>query len=86
MDRLLLKTSRTTIAFMLMMAMGTVSLTISVSGFPASASACHPLSNSGHCCRAGQFCRYADAGKKGIASNGSRIICRNNNGLRWEPY
>ena len=49
---------------MLMMAMGTVSLTISVSGFPASASACHPLSNSGHCYRAGQVCRYADAGKR----------------------
>ena len=52
----------------------------------ASSPSCHPLTNSGHCYEPGEFCRHTDAGKRGIAGDGKRIVCRNNNGLRWEPY
>ncbi|SOD75089.1 hypothetical protein SAMN05892883_4294 [Jatrophihabitans sp. GAS493] len=46
---------------------------------------CHPLSNAGHCYKAGQFCRATDHGKSGTDANGRAIICRDNNGWRWEP-
>ncbi len=48
--------------------------------------ACRPLSNAGHCYEPGEFCRHSDRGVKGIAGDGKRIVCRNNDGLRWEPY
>jgi hypothetical protein len=46
---------------------------------------CHPLSNSGKCYSAGQFCRNSDHGVRGVAGNGDAIVCRDNNGWRWEP-
>lgn len=52
---------------------------------PAPSTGCHPLSNSGTCYRAGEYCRDTDHGVIGIASNGEAIICTYNNGWRWEP-
>jgi len=49
---------------------------------PAAVS-CHPLSNSGHCYTAGQFCRDVDHGVTGIAGNGATIVCEDKNGWRW---
>jgi hypothetical protein len=46
---------------------------------------CHPLTNSGTCYRAGELCRAADHGASGVAENGEAIVCRDNNGWRWEP-
>jgi hypothetical protein len=61
-----------------------VALTSLPSG--AGSMACRPLSNAGHCYEPGEFCRHSDRGVKGIAGDGKRIVCRNNDGLRWEPY
>jgi hypothetical protein len=57
-------------------------------GPPPSAPApagCHPLSNEGTCYKAGEFCRDSDHGKTGVAANGEKIICEDNDGWRWEP-
>jgi hypothetical protein len=46
---------------------------------------CYPLSSSGNCYRAGQFCSASDNGKSGIAANGQKITCRpSGNRYRWE--
>ncbi len=86
MDKLLIKSSKVTVALMMMMAMSIVSLTITAPQSPVSASSCRPLSNSGHCYYAGQYCRHADYGVRGIAGNGARIVCTSNNGIRWKAY
>jgi hypothetical protein len=52
---------------------------------PAAPATCYPLSNSGTCYRPGEFCRNSDHGKTGRTADGQAIICRNNNGWRWEP-
>lgn len=49
------------------------------------ASGCYPHTNSGGCYSAGEICRSADHGATGRAENGEAIVCRNNNGWRWEP-
>jgi hypothetical protein len=49
------------------------------------ASGCSPKTNSGGCYSAGEFCRSSDHGASGRAENGEAIVCRNNNGWRWEP-
>lgn len=46
---------------------------------------CYPLTNSGTCPSAGQFCRASDHGAYGVAKNGDAIVCRDNNGWRWQP-
>jgi hypothetical protein len=46
---------------------------------------CHPLTNSGNCYEPGEFCRKSDHGVTGVAGDGERITCENNNGWRWEP-
>lgn len=46
---------------------------------------CTPLTSSGHCYSAGEFCPAADHGMTGIAGNGEAIVCEDNNGWRWEP-
>lgn len=46
---------------------------------------CHPLTNGGNCYEPGQYCRTADRGVSGVAGDGEAIICKNNNGWRWEP-
>jgi hypothetical protein len=46
---------------------------------------CYPVAASGNCYEPAEFCPYADAGMTGVAGDGEQIICKNNNGLRWEP-
>ena len=46
---------------------------------------CYPRARSGNCYEPGEFCPHADAGMTGVAGDGEKIICRDNNGLRWEP-
>lgn len=46
---------------------------------------CYPIAASGNCYEPGEFCPDADAGVTGVAGDGKRIICEDNNGLRWEP-
>ena len=46
---------------------------------------CYPTAASGNCYEPGEFCSSADAGMSGVAGDGERIICEDNNGLRWEP-
>jgi hypothetical protein len=52
---------------------------------PAAAPSCYPLTNSGHCYEPGEFCRYSDEGATGVAGDGEKIKCEDNNGWRWEP-
>jgi hypothetical protein len=52
---------------------------------PASAPSCYPLSNEGTCYEPGEFCRESDQGMTGVAGDGEKIICEDNDGLRWEP-
>jgi len=63
-------------------------LSVGVTSLPSGASsrACHPLTNGGHCYEPGEFCRHTDRGVRGIAGDRKKIVCRNNDGLRWEPY
>jgi hypothetical protein len=51
----------------------------------AAPAGCHPLTNTGKCYEPGEFCRNSDHGATGRAGDGEAIICRNNNGWRWEP-
>lgn len=51
---------------------------------PSAAASCYPLTSSGNCYAPGQYCRNTDHGKSGIAGNGQRIVCKNQNGWRWE--
>jgi hypothetical protein len=43
------------------------------------------LTNSGKCYESGEFCRKSDHGSSGVAGNGEKIRCEDNNGWRWEP-
>jgi len=52
---------------------------------PSTAASCYPLSNEGTCYEPGEFCRDSDHGASGVAGDGERIICEDNNGWRWEP-
>ncbi len=52
---------------------------------PPSPASCYPLSNEGTCYEPGEFCRDSDHGVTGIAGDGEKIICEDNNGWRWEP-
>jgi phosphatidylserine/phosphatidylglycerophosphate/cardiolipin synthase-like enzyme len=46
---------------------------------------CHPRTDSGHCYEPGELCSAADHGLTGVAGDGESIICRDNDGWRWEP-
>ena len=46
---------------------------------------CTPLTNGGNCYEPGEFCRNTDHGVSGVAGDGERIRCEDNNGWRWEP-
>jgi len=50
-----------------------------------SAASCHPTAASGNCYKPGEFCSLADHGMTGVAGDGERIVCQDNNGWRWEP-
>ena len=52
---------------------------------PSTAASCYPLTNGGNCYEPGEFCRDSDHGVSGVAGDGERIICEDNNGWRWEP-
>jgi hypothetical protein len=53
---------------------------------PATAASCYPLSDEGTCYEPGEFCRDDDHGMTGVAGDGEKIICEDNDGWRWEPY
>lgn len=46
---------------------------------------CFPKTNGGNCYEPGEFCRKSDRGLVGIAGDHVAIVCRDNDGLRWEP-
>jgi cardiolipin synthase len=48
-------------------------------------SSCHPRSSSGSCYEPGERCSDPDHGTRGVAGDGEAIVCRDNNGWRWEP-
>jgi hypothetical protein len=52
---------------------------------PSTPSGCYPLTNGGNCYEPGEYCRNSDHGISGVAGDGERIICEDNNGWRWEP-
>jgi len=52
---------------------------------PSTPSGCYPLTNGGNCYEPGEFCRNSDHGVSGVAGDGKRIICEDNDGWRWEP-
>jgi hypothetical protein len=53
---------------------------------PPAATSCYPLSDEGTCYEPGEFCRDDDHGATGVAGDGEKIICEDNDGWRWEPY
>jgi hypothetical protein len=59
-------------------------VTVPSSSPPPAPVACHPLTASGHCYEPGEFCRAADHGTSGIAGDGKRITCADNDGWCWE--
>lgn len=86
MARFLATSSRLLIAVALSALLSGVSIGATTQPAGAARLACHPLTNSGNCYEPGEFCRHSDRGKRGVAGDGKRIVCRNNDGLRWEPY
>jgi len=46
---------------------------------------CFPLTNGGNCYEPGEYCRNSDHGMSGVAGDGEKIICADNDGWRWEP-
>jgi hypothetical protein len=52
---------------------------------PPAPPACYPLSSKGTCYEPGEYCPNADHGLSGIAGDGEKITCEDNNGWRWEP-
>jgi hypothetical protein len=46
---------------------------------------CYPTTNSGNCYEPAGYRRTSDRGTYGVAGNGEKIICEDNNGWRWEP-
>jgi hypothetical protein len=51
----------------------------------STSSSCYPLSNEGTCYEPGEYCRKSDHGASGVAGDGKRITCEDNDGWRWEP-
>jgi hypothetical protein len=50
-----------------------------------SAAACYPLTPGKNCYEPGEFCVDSNHGEKGVAGDGEKIICLDNDGWRWEP-
>jgi len=46
---------------------------------------CSPHTNGGNCYEPGEYCRNSDHGMYGVAGDGEKIACEDNNGWRWEP-
>ncbi len=51
----------------------------------AAPAGCYPKTNAGNCYEPGEFCRTTDRGTSGVAGDGERIRCEDNDGWRWEP-
>jgi hypothetical protein len=51
----------------------------------AARTGCYPLSNEGTCYEPGEYCRDDDHGMTGVAGDGEKIVCEDNDGWRWEP-
>lgn len=51
---------------------------------PTAAPSCTPISDEGTCYEPGEYCRDDDHGVSGIAGDGKRITCEDNDGWRWE--
>ena len=49
------------------------------------ATGCYPRTSTGNCYKAGEYCPNADHGTTGVAEDGTRIACVDNDGWRWEP-
>jgi hypothetical protein len=52
---------------------------------PTTAASCYPLSDEGTCYEPGEYCRDDDHGVSGVAGDGEKIVCADNDGWRWEP-
>jgi hypothetical protein len=52
---------------------------------PPPAPSCYPLTDGGSCYEPGEFCRDSDHGASGVAGDGEKIRCEDNDGWRWEP-
>jgi hypothetical protein len=59
--------------------------TTATAAAPATPAGCYPLTNGGNCYEPGEYCRNSDHGAFGVAGDGERIVCEDNNGWRWEP-
>jgi cytoskeletal protein RodZ len=59
--------------------------TVAPTQAPPAQPSCYPLTSSGNCYEAGEYCPKADHGSSGIAGNGESITCEDNDGWRWEP-
>jgi hypothetical protein len=46
---------------------------------------CYPKTNGGNCYEPGEYCRDSDHGMTGVAGDGEKIQCEDNDGWRWEP-
>jgi hypothetical protein len=57
----------------------------STSAAPPPPASCYPLTNGGNCYEPGEYCRNSDHGMSGVAGDGKKIVCEDNNGWRWEP-
>jgi hypothetical protein len=53
---------------------------------PPAPSGCYPKTDGGNCYEPGEFCRDDDHGATGVAGDGEKIKCEDNDGWRWEPY
>jgi hypothetical protein len=52
---------------------------------PPVAPSCYPLTSGGNCYEPGEYCRDSDHEATGVAGDGEKIVCVDNNGWRWEP-
>lgn len=53
---------------------------------PPAPAGCYPKTDGGNCYEPGEFCRDDDHGATGVAGDGEKIVCADNDGWRWEPY
>lgn len=51
----------------------------------AAPAGCTPLTDAGNCYEPGEYCRDDDHGAAGVAGDGEKIECEDNDGWRWEP-
>jgi hypothetical protein len=59
--------------------------TIAAAAAPSSPSSCQPKTKGGNCYEPGEMCRKSDHGASGVSGGGENIVCRDNDGWRWEP-